>query len=134
MLRISPPPRRPYQRNLERYIDAYLHRSGIADDGDGLLFHTAPGHGGELTESPMIRFDVYRMTRRCTLTAGLVTRSNCHTFRAKRITAYLSNGGILEHAQRIANHETSRTMKLCDRAGDEVTLDEIEKIVLQLVE
>jgi hypothetical protein len=29
----------------------------------------------------------------------------CHTFRAPGITAYLSNGGALEHAQKIAPHE-----------------------------
>lgn len=52
----------------------------------------------------------------------------CHTFRATGITAYLDNGGTLEHAQRIAAHESARTTKLYDRTGDEVSLDEIEKV------
>jgi hypothetical protein len=30
----------------------------------------------------------------------------CHTFRATGITAYLQNGGTLEHAQQIAAHQS----------------------------
>jgi len=50
----------------------------------------------------------------------------CHTFRATGITAYLENGGTLEHAQQIAAHESPRTTKLYDRTNDQITLDEIE--------
>jgi len=34
-----------------------------------------------------------------------------HTLRALAITAYLKNGGKLEVAQQIANHESPRTTK-----------------------
>jgi integrase/recombinase XerD len=37
--------------------------------------------------------------------------------------------GQLEHAQQIAAHESPRTTKLYDRREDEVTLDEVERIV-----
>jgi hypothetical protein len=50
----------------------------------------------------------------------------CHSFRATGITAYLKNGGRLEIAQQMANHESSRTTGLYDRRGDEVSLDEVE--------
>lgn len=50
--------------------------------------------------------------------------------RATGITAYLNNGGSLEHAQRIAAHESPKTTKLNDRTSDEITLDEIERIVI----
>ncbi len=53
-----------------------------------------------------------------------------HTFRATGITAYLSNGGTLEHAQRIAGHASPKTTKLYDRTADAVSLDEIERIVI----
>lgn len=43
-------------------------------------------------------------------------------FRATEITAYLKNGGRLEIAQQMANHESSRTTGLYDRCGDEITL------------
>jgi integrase/recombinase XerD len=36
--------------------------------------------------------------------------------------------GALEHAQAIANHESPKTTKLYDRTGDQIDLDEIEKI------
>jgi hypothetical protein len=35
-----------------------------------------------------------------------------HTFRATGITAYLGNGGALEHAQSMAAHASPRTTKL----------------------
>ena len=62
--------------------------------------------------------------------ARLGVTANCHTFRATGITAYLLNGGSLEHAQAIAAHESPRTTKLYDRTTDEITLDEIERIVI----
>jgi len=45
-------------------------------------------------------------------------------------TVYLKNGGLLEHAQQMAAHESARTTKLYDRRSDKVTLDEVEKIVV----
>jgi hypothetical protein len=49
---------------------------------------------------------------------------------ATGITAYLDNGGTLENAQLMAAHESPRTTKLYDRTGDEITLDEVERIVI----
>jgi hypothetical protein len=46
------------------------------------------------------------------------------------ITAYLEAGGTLENAQAMAAHESSRTTKLYDRTGDEITLDEVERITI----
>jgi hypothetical protein len=36
--------------------------------------------------------------------------------------------GTLENAQAMAAHESPRTTKLYDRTGDEITLDEVERI------
>ena len=46
------------------------------------------------------------------------------------ITAYLEAGGTLENAQAMAAHESPRTTKLYDRTGDEITLDEVERIAI----
>lgn len=46
------------------------------------------------------------------------------------ITAYLSRGGHIESAQLIAGHESPETTKLYDRRSDQISLDEIERIVL----
>ena len=50
---------------------------------------------------------------------------------ATGITAYLEAGGTLENAQAMAAHESPRTTKLYDRTGDEITLDEVERITIQ---
>ena len=39
-------------------------------------------------------------------------------------------GDTLEKAQAMAAHESPRTTKLYDRRGDEITLDEIERITI----
>ena len=62
--------------------------------------------------------------------ADLPPSTCCHTFRATGITAYLSNGGTLEHAQQIAGHASPKTTKLYDRTADTITVDEIERIVI----
>jgi hypothetical protein len=51
-------------------------------------------------------------------------------FRATGITAYLANGGTLEHAQSMAAHESPRTTKLYDRTKERLMLDEVERIVI----
>ena len=51
-------------------------------------------------------------------------------FRATGITEYLRNGGKLEMAQQMANHESARTTGLYDRRNDQVSLDEVERILI----
>jgi hypothetical protein len=40
------------------------------------------------------------------------------------------SGGTLEKAAAMANHASTRTTQLYDRRHDEVTLDEVERIVI----
>jgi predicted transcriptional regulator len=46
------------------------------------------------------------------------------------LTAYLKNGGTLEKAAAMANHASTRTTQLYDRRHDEMSLDEVERIVI----
>jgi integrase len=85
---------------------------------------------GVLTEKPMHRIDAWRMVQRRVGDLGMRVRVGCHTFRATGITAYLEAGGTLENAQAMAAHESPRTTKLYDRTGDEITLDEVERIAI----
>lgn len=117
----------PVHHTAEAFVDAYIEAAGIAEEGKRPLFRTLSPHRA-LTTTRMNRSDVLRMIKRRARAAGLVTRVCCHTFRATGITAYLLNNGLLEHAQRIAAHESIRTTKLYDRTSDTVSLDEIEKI------
>ena len=75
---------------------------------------------------------VWEINRRAP--ASLITRDDLlpdvSGQRHHGITTYLQDGGIIEHAQQIANHESSCTTKLYDRASDAVSLDEIERILI----
>jgi|SRR5271170_5483004 integrase len=76
------------------------------------------------------RLDVSYETVRSWVVAGITAPIGCHTFRATGITAYLANGGALEHAQEMAAHESPRTTKLYDRTKERLTQDEVERIRL----
>jgi integrase/recombinase XerD len=117
----------PCHHNLEEYLDGWIKVAGIAGDQKGPLFRSVR-KGNKLTENPMNRTDVLRMTKRRAAEAALPYSTCCHTFRATGITTYLQNGGTLEHAQTIANHESPRTTKLYDRTREELSLDEVERI------
>ena len=68
------------------------------------------------------------MVQRRANDAQLETAIGCHTFRATGITDYLTNGGKLEVAQRMAGHSNAKTTGLYDRRSDDVSLSEVEKI------
>ena len=61
----------------------------------------------------------YAMIRRCPAAAGIATRLGNHSF----------HGGTLEKAAAMANHTSTRTTQLYDRRRDEVSLDEVDRIV-----
>ena len=60
---------------------------------------------------------VLAMIKRRAAAAGLPPSTCCHTFRATGITAYLSNGGTLEHAQRIAGHASPTVRRRSSTTG-----------------
>lgn len=117
----------PAHHTAEAYLDEYIEAADIGNLPRSPLFRTISGRA-TVSENRMDRTDALRMIKRRAQVAGLATRVCCHTFRATAITAYLLNNGLLEHAQKIAAHESIRTTKLYDRTGDTVSLDEIEKI------
>lgn len=120
----------PCHHNLETYLHAYIDGAELAGDDKDYLFRTAQGRTGILSERPMTQSDAWRMIRRRAAAAGISTKIGNHSFRATGITEYLRNGGKLEIAQQMANHESARTTGLYDRRNDQVSLDEIERIVI----
>jgi integrase/recombinase XerD len=115
----------PAHHKLEAFLDEYLR---VAGDAKSPLFRSARDRTGELTGEAMHRVDAWRMIQRRAVDLGLKVKIGCHTFRATGITAYLEAGGTLENAQAMAAHKSPRTTKLYDRTGDEITLDEVERI------
>ncbi|HVP57390.1 MAG TPA: tyrosine-type recombinase/integrase, partial [bacterium] len=120
----------PCHHKLEAYLDAYLDAAGLRDDKRGPLFRPALRKTGTLSKKRLNRVDAWRMIQKRALEAGIAFPIGCHTFRATGITAYLEAGGSLENAQAMAAHESPRTTKLYDRTGDEITLDEVERIAI----
>ena len=119
----------PVHHILEGYLDAYIKKAGIVDDKKSPLFRTAIRKTNQLTNNPLCRENAYHMIKRRAKDAGIQTALGCHTFRATGITVYLQNGGTLEKAQMMAAHESARTTKLYDRTNDQISLDEVERIV-----
>ena len=118
----------PCHHSLDEYLHAYLGGAGIADDAKGPLFRTIGRGTGRLTRTPLPQANAYAMVRRRAAAAGIKTRIGNHSFRATGITAYLRNGGTLEHAAAMANHASTRTTQLYDRRRDAISLDEVERI------
>ena len=117
----------PAHHKAIEYVEDYLDAAGIREESKGPMFRTLSRYR-QLTLTRIHRNDVLRMVNRRAIRAGIETKICCHTFRATGITAYLSNKGSVEHAQKIANHDSIRSTKLYDRTSDEPSLDEIEKI------
>jgi integrase len=120
----------PAHHLLDQYLEEYRNAAGLVSDPKGFLFRTAKSRSGRLTDEPMAQADAYRMIQRRALACGLKTKIGNHSFRATGITEYLRNGGKLEIAQQMAAHESGRTTGLYDRRDDEVSLDEVERILI----
>lgn len=118
----------PAHHSLEECLDDYLLSAGISQEPGTPLFRTLD-RKKQLTDRRLHRREALAIIKRRARDADLSTTIGCHTMRATGITAYLSNGGLLEHAQKIAAHASSQTTRLYDRRTDAVSLDEIERIV-----
>lgn len=120
----------PCHHNLEAYLHAYIDSCDLAKDLKAPLFRTVGRGTKQLTLTPLPQANAYAMIQRRTKAAGIETKIGNHTFRATGITAYLKNGGTLEKAAAMANHASTRTTQLYDRRSDEVTLDEVERVLI----
>jgi len=118
----------PCHHKLEAYLDAYINAAGIAEDRKGPLFRAAIRRTKTLSDHAMSRTDVWYMVRRRASDADIETSIGCHTFRATGITDYLTNGGKLEIAQRMAGHSNAKTTGLYDRRNDDISVSEVERV------
>ena len=119
----------PAHHNAETYLDAYIEAAGIASDRKGPLFRSIDRER-KMTSRPIVSRNALDIIKRRAKAIGLPETLCCHEFRATGITAYLENGGTIENAQAIANHESPKTTKLYDRTSNQITLDKVERIVI----
>lgn len=120
----------PCHHALEDYLHAYIDGCGLGSDPKGPLFRTIARGTGRLSASALPQANAFQMVRRRAKAASIQTAIGNHSFRATGITAYLKNGGTLEKAATMANHASTRTTQLYDRRPDEVTLDEVERVLI----
>jgi site-specific recombinase XerD len=120
----------PCHHNLEEYLLAYIDGCGLRAEPKAPLFRTIGRGTGQLTSSPLPQSNAWAMVQRRAAQAGIATQIGNHTFRATGITAYLKNGGTLERAATMANHASTRTTQLYDRRSDDITLDEVERVLI----
>lgn len=119
----------PCHHSLEEYLHAYIDGCGLVDP-KAPLFPTIGRTTSQLTRTPLHQANAHAMIRRRAKQAAIATKIGNHTFRATGITAYLKNGGTLEKAATMANHSSTRTTQLYDRRPDDVTLDEVERVLI----
>jgi len=120
----------PRHHNLDEYLTAYLNGAELRGDPKGPLFRTIGRGTGKLTRAVLPQANAYAMIGRRAAAAGIATKLGNHSFRATGITAYLKNGGTLENAAAMANHASTGTTQLYDRRRDELSLDEVERIMI----
>ncbi len=102
----------PMHHTWQEWLDAYLEAAGIDGDARGVLFRT-----GRLTNKPMAQADAYRMTQRRAGASDIATRISCHSWRARGITTYLENGGLLERMRRRWRRMPRRGRRSCMIGG-----------------
>lgn len=120
----------PCHHSLETYLDEYIEAANLKDAPRAPLFQTVSKGTASLSGNPLPQQSAYAMIQRRAKVAGIQTAIGNHTFRATGITAYLKNGGTLEKAAHMANHSSTRTTQLYDRRSDDVSLDEVERILI----
>ena len=120
----------PCHHNLDIWLTEYIDRCGLATEPKGPLFRTIARGTRKLSPNQLPQASAYVMARRRAEAAGIATQIGNHSFRATGITAYLKNGGTLERAANMANHSSTRTTQLYDRRSDNVTLDEVERVMI----
>jgi site-specific recombinase XerD len=121
----------PVHSNAREAIDQWLLASSLGCNPSAPLF-PAFGKNKETPElRHMDRTSVWKLVQARARASGLEKRVCCHSFRATGITEYMSAGGSLDIAQRIAGHSQLSTTKIYDRSQDRLTMAEIEKVCFE---
>jgi site-specific recombinase XerC len=120
----------PAHHTLEAYLDSYIEAAGIRDGGKAPplpLRRRAHRHADGQADEPgrYLAHDPAPRRR-----AGPAGQDRLPYVPCDRNHCLPEAGGTLENAQAMAAHESPRTTKLYDRTGDEITLDEVERVTI----
>src|ERR1700716_306193 len=89
---------------LEQILNEYIVAVGLQSGQP--LFQSVNSVGTAVTGRALHRYNAWAAIRKRAKAAGFLTPVGCHTWRATGITIYLENDGRLEHAQKMAGHES----------------------------
>ena len=120
----------PCHHNLEEYLTTYIDGCELRDDRKGPLFRTIARGTRRISDTPLAQANAFQIVRWRAVAADIETAIGHHSFRPTGITACFKNGGTLERAATMANHASTRTTQLYDRRPDDVTLDEVERVLI----
>jgi site-specific recombinase XerD len=106
----------------------WLANSGLSDQSDWPLFPAFLRDRETSICHPISRRSLYKLLRRFARKAEIDKKIGCHSFRATAITFFRENGGSLEDAAKIANHERVDTTKLYDHTSDKALAGHILRV------
>jgi integrase/recombinase XerD len=118
----------PVHSNAKEAVDLWLERSYLASNPSAPLFPSFGKNRETLNWRRLDRRSVLKLVEKRAKTSGILKRVCCHSFRATGVTEYMNSGGTIEIAQRIAGHTSPSTTRIYDRSGDQLTLEEIERV------
>ena len=116
------------QRLTKEAVDLWLKRSDLASNPSAPLFPSFGKNRETIELRCLDRRSVLKLVEKRAKTSGILKRVCCHSFRATGVTEYMNSGGTIEIAQRIAGHTSPSTTRIYDRSGDQLTLEEIERV------
>src|SRR6266436_301964 len=118
----------PVHSKAKEAVDLWLERSYVASKPNAPLFPSFAKNRETLDWRRLDRRSVLKLVEKRAKASGILKRVCCHSFRATGVTEYMNSGGTIEIAQRIAGHTSPSTTRIYDRSGDQLTLQEIERV------
>ena len=118
----------PVHPKAEQAVEVWLANSGLSEHLDWPLFPAFLRDRETPIKRPISRRSLYKLLRRFATKAKIDKKIGCHSFRATAITFFRENGGSLEDARKIANHERLATTMLYDHSSDKELVGHVLRV------
>jgi hypothetical protein len=119
----------PVRHKAEEYLDAFIEMAGLKFDTKGHFLRLRKGKSAKLTNNSLRRENVLGMVKQRARAAGLTSRLCNHSYRATGIAAFIA-GGKVDKSRQMAAQASTKTTELYNRTGDDMMLDEAERIAI----